>query len=153
MGEREERLAALGYPLSEGAQALGLYSPALRTANLVFTSGAVPVRDGRVLVGGKVDAEVSLEDAQHAARLSLANALTALRDEVGDLARVRRILRVTGYVASSPGFGGQPAVLNAASQLLMDVFGEAGRATRAAVGVAELPLGCAVELDLIAEVE
>jgi enamine deaminase RidA (YjgF/YER057c/UK114 family) len=123
--------------------------PAVRAGDLVFSSGAVPVRDGSPTHAGKVGAEVSLEQAQAAARIALVNALAAVRSETGSLRRVMRVVRLLGYVASAPGFSEQHLVMNAASQLLIDTFGDAGRCARSAVGVAELPLGVPVEVELV----
>jgi enamine deaminase RidA (YjgF/YER057c/UK114 family) len=135
--------------LPESALVAGLYVPATRAGDLVFSSGAVPIRDGEVTHRGRVGAEVSLEEAQAAARIAVVNALAFVRAEVGSLKRVMRVIKLTGYVASAPGFSDQPAVMNAASQLLIDAFGEAGQSARTAVGVAELPLGVPVEVDLV----
>jgi enamine deaminase RidA (YjgF/YER057c/UK114 family) len=144
-----DRLADLGYPLPEVPQVGGLYLPAVRAGDLVFTSGAVPMRDGAVLVEGKVGAEVSLEQAQEGARIAVVNALAAVRWETGSLRRVRQVVRLVGYIASAAGFTDQPQVMNAASQMLIDVFGDAGRCARTAVGVYELPLGVPVEVELV----
>jgi enamine deaminase RidA (YjgF/YER057c/UK114 family) len=142
-------LVGLGYALPESPAVAGLYVPATRAGDLVFSSGAVPIRDGQVTHRGHVGAEVSLEEAQAAARIAVVNALASVRAEAGSLRRVMRVIKLTGYVASAPGFSDQPAVMNAASQLLIDAFGEAGQSARTAVGVAELPLGVPVEVDLV----
>jgi len=147
----EEDLKRLGINLPEAAKAVGAYVPAVRTGNLVFTAGQIPLRDGEIACAGKVPGDVSLESAQTAARQCVRNALAALRGELGTLDAVRRVVRMNVYVASSDGFTGQAQVANAASELLTEVFGHAGRHTRCAVGVAELPLGAPVELDLIVE--
>ena len=123
--------------------------PAVRAGDLVFSSGAVPVRDGAPTHAGKVGADVSVEQAQAAARVAVVNALAAVRSETGSLRRVMRVVRLLGYVASAPGFSEQHVVMNAASQLLIDTFGDAGRCARSAVGVAELPLGVPVEVELV----
>ncbi len=123
--------------------------PAVRAGDLVFSSGAVPVRDGALTHAGKVGADVSVEQAQAAARVAVVNALAAVRSETGSLRRVMRVVRLLGYVASAPGFSEQHVVMNAASQLLIDTFGDAGRCARSAVGVAELPLGVPVEVELV----
>ncbi len=145
----ESRLAGLGYALPENLFVGGLYVPAVRAGDLVFTSGAVPARDGALTHAGKVGAEVSLEQAQAAARIAVVNALASVRAETGSLRRVMRVVRLVGYVASAPGFTDQPGVMNAASQLLIDTFGDPGRCARTAVGVAELPFGVPVEVDLV----
>jgi enamine deaminase RidA (YjgF/YER057c/UK114 family) len=144
-----DRLAELGYPLPAEPPVAGLYLPAVRAGDLVFTSGAVPMRDGVVLLQGKVGADISLEQAQEGARLAVVNGLTAVRWETGSLRRVMRVVRVVGYVASAPGFTDQHVLMNAASQLLIDVFGDSGRCARSAIGVAELPLGAPVEVELV----
>jgi len=148
----ESLLAQMGCPLPPAAyQPYGLYAPAVQFGDVVLTAGVVPVREGQLLCAGKVGSEVSVADAQEAARVAMVNALAAVRDQVGSLRRVSRVLKLNGYVNSAPGFTGQPEVMNAASQLLIDVFGQAGRGARTSVGVAELPLDAAVELDLMVE--
>jgi enamine deaminase RidA (YjgF/YER057c/UK114 family) len=124
----------------------------VRTGDLVYTSGQVPLVDGKPAYTGKVGAEVSLDDAREAAKICALNALAALKSEVGDLAKVVRIVKVVAFVASDPSFTQQPQVANAASELLADALGEAGRHARSAVGVAVLPLDVPVEVELIAEV-
>jgi enamine deaminase RidA (YjgF/YER057c/UK114 family) len=145
----EGRLAELGYALPVAPPVAGLYLPATRAGDVVFTSGAIPTRDGALTVRGKVGAEITVEQAQEAARVALVNALAAVAFETGSLRRIMRVIRLTGYVASAPGFTDQPQVMDAASQLLIDVFGDAGRSARSSVGVAELPLGATVEIDLV----
>jgi enamine deaminase RidA (YjgF/YER057c/UK114 family) len=127
----------------------GLYVPATQAGDLVFSSGAIPMRDGQLTHLGHVGAEVSLEAAQEAARVAVVNALSSISSRVGPLRRVMQVIKLTGYVASAPGFNDQPAVMNAASQLLIDAFGDVGRSSRTAVGVAELPFGVPVEVDLV----
>ena len=140
------RLAELGIELPEVAPPVAAYIPAVRTGNLVYTSGQV----ARELTG-KVGAEVSEADAKDAARGCALNALAAVDALVG-LDAVVRVVKVVGFVASAPGFTGQPEVINGASELLGEVFGEAGAHARSAVGVAELPLGVPVEVEMIVEV-
>ena len=149
----EARLAVLGYPLPRDSTAIGLYLPAVRAGDLVFTSGALPLKKGELQVIGHVGGDVSLEEGQEAARLCLVNALAAIRDVSGALAEIERFVKLTGFVSSAPGFQAQPQVMNAASELLIDVFGDAGRSVRSAVGVAELPLGAAVEVELVAQLK
>ena len=151
-GEPERRLAALGLALPAVAAPLGGYVPAVRTGAHVHTSGQLPLVDGRLVATGKVGGELGPEQAKELARTCAVNALAAVKAEVGDLARVSRVVKVVGYVASSPGFTGQPGVVNGASELLVEVFGEAGRHARSAVGVAVLPLDAPVELELLVEV-
>ena len=147
-----ERLAALGLTLPPVAAPGGAYVPAVRAGQFVYTAGQIPTADGKVLAVGKVGGEVSVPDAAVLARTCALNALAAAAAAAGGLQAIRRIVKVTGFVASAPGFTGQPQVVNGASELLIDVFGEDGRHARSAVGVAELPLGVPVEVELIAEV-
>jgi enamine deaminase RidA (YjgF/YER057c/UK114 family) len=147
-----ERLAALGLTLPPVAAPGGAYVPAVRAGQFIYTAGQIPTVDGKLLAVGKVGGEVSVSDAAGLARTCALNALAAAAAAAGGLAAIRRIVKVTGFVASAPGFNGQPQVVNGASELLIDVFGEEGRHARSAVGVAELPLGAPVEVELIAEV-
>ena len=146
-----DRLAELGLTLPAVTAPVAAYVPTARTGNLVFTSGQLPFVGGALPRTGRVGAEVSAEDATADARQCALNALAAVDAEVG-LDNVIRVVKVVGFVASAAGFNGQPAVINGASDLLGDVFGEAGRHARSAVGVAELPLGAPVEVELIVEV-
>ena len=148
----EERLATLGLSLPEVAAPVAAYVPAVRSTGLVWTSGQLPFVDGRLERTGKVGAEVDAETAQGLARLCALNALAAIRAEIGDLAAVRRVVKVVGFVASDPSFTGQPGVVNGASELLGEVFGDAGRHARSAVGVAVLPLDAPVEVEVVVEV-
>jgi enamine deaminase RidA (YjgF/YER057c/UK114 family) len=148
----EDRLTALGLTLPQVVAPLAAYVPAVRTGSYVYTAGQIPMAEGKLLATGKVGAEVSPDEAGQLARTCALNALAAVASVTGGLAAVRRIVKVTGFVASAPGFTGQPAVLNGASELLLDVFGEAGKHARSAVGVAVLPLDAPVEVELIAEV-
>jgi enamine deaminase RidA (YjgF/YER057c/UK114 family) len=148
----EKRLAELGLTLPQVPAPAAAYVPAVRTGALVYTSGQLPTIDGVLLKAGKVGAEVSAEEAKELAKRCALNALAAVRAEVGDLANVRRVVKVVGFVASAPGFTGQPAVVNGASELLGEVFGEAGAHARSAVGVAVLPFDAPVEVELIVEV-
>ena len=133
------------------APPLAAYVPAVQSGNHVYVSGQLPMVDGKLAATGKVGAEVSPEDAAGLARTCALNALAAIDALVG-LGRVVKIVKITGFVASAPGFTGQPAVVNGASELFGDVLGELGRHARSAVGVAELPLGAPVEVEVIAEV-
>jgi enamine deaminase RidA (YjgF/YER057c/UK114 family) len=148
----EERLAALGLMLPEVVPPVAAYVPTVRSGSLIFTSGQLPIVDGLMPLTGKVGAEVTPEDAYELARQCALNALAAVKAEVGDLARVRRVVKVVGFVASAPRFTGQPAVINGASDVLGDVFGAAGVHARSAVGVAVLPLDAPVEVELIVEI-
>lgn len=145
------RLHGLGLELPEVPAPAGSYVPAVRTGNLVFTAGQVPFIGGQLSRTGKVGDSVSLEEAQEAARVCALNALAAAASEAGGLDNIRRILRVTGYVASAGGFNRQPEVVNGASDLIGEIFGEAGLHARSAVGVAELPLDAPVEIEMVVE--
>ncbi len=153
MATVRQRLEDLGLTLPPAPRPVAAYVPAVRTGDLVFVSGQVPLRDGVLLQAGPVPSATSPEAAREAARLCALNALAVLAAELdGDLDRVRRIVRLGVFVASDPGFDGQPQVANGASELLVDLFGEAGRHARAAVGSVALPLGATVEVELIAQV-
>lgn len=152
MSTPQARLAELGLVLPPVAAPVAAYVPAVRTGTYVFTAGQLPLAEGKLLATGKVGAEVGAEEAARLARTCALNGLAAVASVAGGLSAIRRIVKVTGFVASSPGFTGQPQVLNGASELLLDVLGEAGRHARSAVGVAELPLDAPVEVELIAEV-
>ncbi|WP_433513439.1 RidA family protein [Nonomuraea sp. CA-143628] len=148
----EEKITELGLTLPEVVAPLAAYVPAVRTGNLVYTSGQVPMVDGKLAQTGKVGAEVGLDDARELARICALNALAALKSEVGELGNVVRIVKVVAFVASDPAFTQQPQVANGASELLAEVLGDAGKHARSAVGVASLPLDAPVEVELIAEV-
>jgi enamine deaminase RidA (YjgF/YER057c/UK114 family) len=147
-----ERLAELGLTLPPVTAPVAAYVPAVRTGRFVYVSGQLPVVDGKLPATGKVGDEVSAEDAAAMARTCALNALAATASVAGGLAGIRRIVKVTGFVASAPGFCGQPQVINGASELFLAVFGEDGKHARSAVGVAELPLNAPVEVELIAEI-
>ena len=146
----EERLKDLGYELPAIPRPAGSYVPAARAGSLLFTAGQLPFKEGALEYVGKVGREVSVEEAQQAARLCAINALAAVEAEAG-LENVRRVVKVTGYVSSAADFNNQPMVLNGASELLGEVFGEKGIHARSAVGVAELPLDAPVEIELVVE--
>jgi enamine deaminase RidA (YjgF/YER057c/UK114 family) len=148
----EARLAALGLTLPPVAAPVAAYVPAVRSGPYVYTAGQLPLADGKLPRTGKVGAQVSVDDAAVLARTCALNALAAVASVAGGLSAVTRIVKVTGFVASDPSFTGQPLVVNGASELLLEVFGEAGRHARSAVGVAVLPLDAPVEIELIAEV-
>ncbi len=145
----ETRLRELGLELPAVPTPAGAYVPATRAGNLVFTAGQLPFQNGELYKTGKVGDEVSPEEAHEAARLCALNALAAAAAETGGIGGIDRIVKVTGFVASAPGFNGQPGVLNGASELLGEVFGEAGLHARSAVGVAELPLDAPVEVEIV----
>lgn len=148
-----ERLAELGIAIPEVAKPVASYLPAMVTGNLVFTAGQLPFVDGALPATGKVGAEVSAVDATGYARTAVLNALAAAQTAIGSLDRVTRIVKLVVFVASDPAFSGQPAVANGASDTLVEIFGDAGRHARSAVGVAVLPLDAPVELELVVEFE
>ncbi len=148
----EERLASLGLEVPDVAKPVAVYVPAVRSGNHVFTSGQLPMRSGELITTGKVGGEVSAEEAVECARQCALNALAAIRAEVGDLANVKRIVKVVAFVASTPDFTGQPGVANGVSELLGEVFGDAGVHARSAVGVPVLPLDAPVEVEMVVEV-
>lgn len=152
-GKIDARLNQLGITLTAGVPPAANYVPWVRTGNLLFIAGQVPVKDGKDLVSGKLGSEVSMEQGQQAARQCAINILAHVRAALGgDLDRVVRCVRLTGYVNAVPEFGDQPKVVNGASDLMVEVFGDAGRHARAAVGVGSLPRNVAVEVDAIFEV-
>ena len=147
----EARLAELGLSLPPVAPPVAAYVPAVISGNHVYTSGQLPFVDGKLTASGKVGASVSAEDAKDLAATCAINAIAAVKSVIGDLDRVTRIVKVVGFVASDPAFTGQPGVINGASELLGQVFGDAGIHARSAVGVSVLPLDSPVEVELIAE--
>ncbi len=149
----EDELRRLGIELPSPPKPVATYIPAVRVGELVFLCGVIPVRDGMLAFSGKLGRDLLVSQGYAAARVALLNALAILRAEVGTLDRVKKVVRMVGYVASGEGFGEQPAVINGASDLLVEVFAEAGRHARVAVGVAELPLNAPVELELIVQVD
>lgn len=152
MSRVEARLAELGVDLPPVAAPLAAYVPAVTSGSYVYTAGQLPLRDGSLLASGRVGVEVDVATATACARLCALNALAAVRGEVGDLDRVRRVVKVVGYVASSPDFTAHPAVVNGASEVLAEALADAGVHARSAVGVASLPLGAPVEVELVVEV-
>lgn len=149
----EQRLAELGIQLPPVPAPAGLYAPCVRAGQLLFVSGQVPLKDGSIIRHGKCGENVPIEEAAALARQCALQAVAAVRHELGSLDRVVKVARVAGYVASARGFVEHPRVVNGASQLLIDVFGEAGRSARIAIGVAELPMGVPVEVEFLFEVE
>jgi enamine deaminase RidA (YjgF/YER057c/UK114 family) len=147
----EERLAKAGLTLPSVAVAVASYVPAVRTGGWVFTSGQVPLRDGQLLMTGKVGDSVSVDDARTCAQQAALNTLAAVKMDVGDLSAVRRVVKAVVFVASAPEFTAQPQVANAASDVFTTAFGDAGQHARSAVGVAVLPLDAPVEVELIVE--
>jgi len=149
----EDRLAELGLQIPAAPKPVAAYIPTVRSGSLVFVSGQLPFQDGKLMATGRVDGEVSLEQAQACARQCVLNGLAALTGEIGSLDAVRRVVRVGCWVACGPGFTDQPKVANGASELLQEIFGEKGRHARAAVGSVALPLGAPVEIEFLFEVE
>jgi enamine deaminase RidA (YjgF/YER057c/UK114 family) len=147
-----ERLAALGLTLPPVVRPLAAYVPAVRSGNTVYTAGQLPMTDGQLLSVGKVGAEVGAAEAAVLARTCALNALAAAASVAGGVSAICRVVKLTGFVASAPDFTGQPQVVNGASELLLEIFGEAGRHARSAVGVAVLPLNAPVEIELTVEV-
>ncbi|HKP39713.1 RidA family protein [Mycobacterium sp.] len=146
-----QKLAELGIELPDVVPPLAAYVPAVRTGNLVYTAGQLPMSSGKLIGTGKVGAEITPEDGKALARVCALNALAAVHSLVG-IDAVTRVVKVVGFVASTAGFHGQPGVINGASELLGEVFGEAGAHARSAVGVSELPLDAPVEVEIIVEV-
>ncbi|MCW2816627.1 MAG: Endoribonuclease [Nocardioides sp.] len=148
----EERLAAMGLAVPEVAKPVAVYVPAVRSGDHVYTSGQLPMRSGELITTGKVGAEVTAEEAYACAQQCALNAIAAVRAEIGDLALVKRVVKVVVFVASAPDFTGQPGVANGVSELLGEVFGDGGVHARSAVGVTVLPLDAPVEVELLVEV-
>ena len=148
MGKVESKLAELGLTLPEVVPPLASYVPAVPSGEYVFTSGQLPMVNGKLGLTGKVGAEVTAEEAKAQARICALNALAAVKSVIGDLDRIERVVKVVGFVASAPDFTGQPGVVNGASELLGEVLGEAGVHARSAVGVAVLPLDAPVEVEI-----
>ena len=152
MSQIEKRIIDLGFVLPETAKPLAAYIPAVQSGNLVFTSGQLPMIDGSLAETGKVGGSVSPERAKELATVCALNALAAVKTVIGDLDKIKRVVKVVGFVSSTPEFSGQPGVVNGASEFLGEVFGDKGIHARSAVGVAVLPLDAPVEIELIVEV-
>ena len=152
MSQIEQKIIDLGFLLPETAKPLAAYIPAVQSGNLVFTSGQLPMVDGSLAESGKVGGSVSPDRAKELATVCALNALAAVKTVIGDLDKIKRIVKVVGFVSSVPEFSAQPAVVNGASEFLGEVFGEKGIHARSAVGVAVLPLDAPVEIELIVEV-
>jgi len=149
----EARIKELGLIIPETPRPVANYVPAVRVGNLIFVSGQTPTVSDQLLMKGKLGRDLSIEQGQEAARTAIRNALAAVRSITGTLDVIKRIVKLNGWVASAEGFGDQPQVVNGASLLLEEIFGDAGKHARAAIGVAELPSGAPVELELIVEVQ
>ena len=152
MSKIEHKIIQLGLILPTLAKPLAAYVPAKKSGNLVFTAGQLPMVDGVLVVQGFLGKNVEIAEAYQAARICTLNALAAIKSVIGDLDQIKQIVRVVGYVASAPEFTQQPAVVNGASELLLEIFGENGKHARSAVGMAVLPLNAAVEIELTVEI-
>ena len=149
----EETITKIGLKLPEAPKPVAAYIPAKQTGNLVFTAGQLPMVNGELISKGLLGQDVEIDEANKAARICTLNALAAIKGVIGDLDRIKQIVRVVGYVASVPTFTQQPAVVNGASELLLEIFGENGKHARSAVGMAVLPLNASVEIELTVEIE
>ena len=149
----ESSIKQLGLELPEVSKPVAAYIPAKQTGNLVFTAGQLPMVNGELISKGLLGQDVEIDEANKAARICTLNALAAIKGVIGDLDRIKQIVRVVGYVASVPTFTQQPAVVNGASELLLEIFGENGKHARSAVGMAVLPLNASVEIELTVEIE
>ena len=149
----ESRLAELGLELPEVAMPAGAYVPAVISGNLVFTAGQIPLVEGKLMAEGRLGAEIGAEEGKQIAQRCALNAIAAVKSVLGDLERVKKVVKVVGFVASTPDFTAQPGVVNGASELLQAAFGDRGIHARSAVGVAVLPLNSPVEVELIVEFE
>lgn len=148
----EERLKELGYEIPDCTKPAGFYIPALKINNFLFLSGILPFKNGKIIRNGKVGENLSINEASEEALQVLLNALSIVRDNIGSLDKVKQCIKITGYIASSNDFTEHPKVLNPASELLFQIFGDRGKHCRVAVGVCSLPLGAVVEMDFIFEV-
>ncbi len=149
----EDKIKEFGFTLPETPQPLAAYIPAIRTGDYVYTSGQVPFADGELMYSGKIGFDLSIEEGQEAAELCVLNALSAVKSVIGDLNKIEQIIKVTVFVNSADGFTDQPKVANGASELLGNIFGDAGRHVRSAVGVNELPVNSAVEVEMFVKVK
>jgi enamine deaminase RidA (YjgF/YER057c/UK114 family) len=148
----EAKLKEMGLEVPEAPKPLAAYIPVIKTGNLVMTAGQLPMQEGELKFKGKVGTDISVEEAQKAAEMCALNCLSVIKSEIGNLDSVKRIVKLTVFVNSADGFTGQPQVANGASEFIVEVFGETGKHVRAAVGVNELPIDAAVEIEMIVEV-
>ncbi len=149
----EAKLKAMGVEIPEPVKPLASYIPAVQVGNMIYTSGQIPMKDGKLLYTGKVGGEVTLEQGNEAARLCAINCLSAIKGVIGDLDKIERVFKVTGFVNSAAGFNAQPKVVNGASDFLGEVFGDAGKHARSAVGVSDLPIDAPVEVEVIVKLK
>ena len=148
----ENKLKELGIELPEAPKPIGAYAPCVQAGNLVFLSGILPLKSGKLTKTGKVGEHIRVDEAREDARTVAVHALSILRTNLGSLDKVKRCVKITGYIASSPNFTDQPKVLDAASDFILEIFGEAGRHARAAIGVSVLPLNSPIEIEFIFEI-
>ena len=147
----EEKLKENGISLPNPPKPAGSYVPVVTTGNLVYVSGQIPVKDGKIIFSGKVPDEQSIESAQEAAKLCIINCLSQLNSHFGSLENITKIVKISGFVNSTPDFSEHPKIINPASDLLFSIFGDSGKHSRIAVGVTSLPLNSTVEIDMVAE--
>ncbi len=147
----EAKLKELGLTLPDPPKPVANYIPVVRVGELLFLSGVLPSRDGQLIMTGKLGQELTIEQGKEASRVAVLNGLSIIRHAAGSLDRVKQIVKMVGHIASAPGFTNQPQVLNGASDLLVSIFGDAGRHARVAVGAAELPRQAPVEIELIVQ--
>lgn len=150
--EIEKKMRGLGLELPEVPKPVASYVPAVRSGNYVYTSGQVPFAKGELMYRGKLGGDLTIEQGYECARVTALNCLAAVKSVTDDLDRVKQIVRVTGFINSAPGFTDQPKVLNGASDLLVEIFGERGKHSRLAIGTSELPLGAPLEIDMVVEI-
>lgn len=148
----ESKLKEMGIKIPEAPKPLAAYIPALQTGNLVMTAGQLPMVNGKLMFEGKVGFDVTAEDAKEAAKQCAINCLSVIKSEIGSLDKIKRIVKLTVFVNSADGFTAQPQVANGASEFVVEVFGQAGKHVRSAVGVNELPINAPVEIEMIVEV-
>lgn len=153
MTAHTDRMKSLKIVIPDMPRPVAAYIPAQIVGNLIYSSGQTPTREGKLVFTGRVGTELSVDQGYQAARLACLNCLSQLQYVLGNLDRIKRIVKVNGYVRSSPGFGDQPKVINGASELLLEIFGDDGKHARTAIGVSELPFGAPVEIEMIAEIE
>jgi len=149
----EENISKIGIKLPEPQKPVAMYLPAVRTNNLLFISGQIPIKNDNIIYTGKLGKEMNIEQGGKAAKLCAINALSVMKNELGNLDRIERIIKITGYVNSTDDFFDQPKVINYASELMIEIFGEKGKHSRVAIGVNTLPLNCAVEIEFIIQIK
>jgi len=149
----EEKIKKMGITIPEVVKPLAAYIPAMQVGNLVMTSGQVPISEGKVKYSGKVGSDLSEEEGKEAAKLCALNCLSAIKSVIGNLDKIKRVVKLTVFVSSAEGFTAQPKVANGASEFIGEIFGDAGKHVRSAVGASELPLNSAVEIEMIVEIQ